>query len=144
MHDLNVARINCTVVSIFSLWLGYMFKKNFAYSFIKEGNTTEAINNLKKHARCPLNMLSQVIRNPLCALWMVNQLLKHSWSSKDQKQFHFRPAPGSVNLCSAESLWRDLDWKKQTEEINLALESLLINSSHTLLRDWVVHGARVL
>lgn len=58
--------------------------------------------------------------------------------------FHFRSTPGPVNHCSAESLWRDLVCGGEKKNIWINLESLLINSSHALLRDWVVHGARVL
>lgn len=36
LHGLNVAWINCTVLSIFALWLGYLsLKKIVAYSFTK-------------------------------------------------------------------------------------------------------------
>lgn len=61
---------------------------------------------------------------------------------KTKATFHFRPAPGPVHLCSAESLWGDLVWKKKN--VREICSSLSINSSDALLRDWVVHGARVL
>ena len=95
------------------------------------GHTREAINNLKKkkkHARCPLNMLPQVIRNPLWALWMEK---KKFWNVLDhpgnQKMFHFglQASSRSARLfalqshCGETALGEKKQQKKNREEINL-------------------------
>lgn len=110
MHDLDVAWINCTVVSIFGLWLGYMFLKNFAYSFIKEENTTEAINNLKKTRQMSIKYAATSDQKSL--MCFVNG--KPSSETilliqKNQKPcFTSGLLPVQSTFCSSESLWRDL------------------------------------
>ena len=80
---------------------------------------------------------------------------KKFWNVLDhpgnQKMFHFglQASSRSARLfalqshCGETALGEKKQKKKQRGDKS-ALESLLINSSHALLRDWVVHGARVL
>lgn len=46
---------------------------------------------------------------------------------KSKAIFHFRPSPGSVNLCSAESLLRDLVWKKKKSWRDKSCSWVIVN-----------------
>lgn len=105
---------------------------------MSEKNTTEAINNLNNHAMMSVKYAATSDQKSLMCLIVngnpkfLKQVLDHP--KRNQKvDVSLEALYSSRSGCSAESLW-----ERET------IESLLINSSHALLRDWVVHGARVL
>lgn len=109
---------------------------------MSDRNITEAINNLKKPRQMSVKYAATSDQkslmcfengNPSSETFLdypkINQNVSLQACSRVQLTFALQSHCGETSF---------------EEERNLLLESLLINSSHALLRDWVVHGARVL